>query len=137
MHGQRREADLPLSTHFGSPPTTLPPLPARPRPQALAPPSGPPLLCVQWLNVGIFQAIGHAGVYYGFKLGHTVPWVDGFPFNLGVPHPQYVGSVATVAGMAALVSDAVAAGGNGGGWWRQRRRRWWFCVRGTRGAVKP
>lgn len=43
------------------------------------------------------------GVYYGFKLGHTIPWVDGFPFNV-VSHPQYVGSVATVVGMAALVS---------------------------------
>ncbi len=48
-----------------------------------------PLICscvpsaaLQWLNVGIFQAIGHAGVYYGFKLGHTIPWVDGFPFNV-------------------------------------------------------
>ncbi|KAL4430840.1 hypothetical protein ABPG75_006096 [Micractinium tetrahymenae] len=56
----------------------------------------------QWLNVGIFKAIGHAGVYYGFKLGHTVPWVSGFPFNV-VSHPQYVGSVATVLGGAALV----------------------------------
>ena len=37
---------------------------------------------MQWLNIGIFQAIGHAGVYYGFKLGHTIPWVDGFPFNV-------------------------------------------------------
>ncbi len=58
---------------------------------------------LQWLNVGIFKAIGHAGVYYGFKLGHTVPWVSGFPFNV-VSHPQYVGSVATVLGGAALVS---------------------------------
>lgn len=58
---------------------------------------------LQWLNVGIFNAIGHAGVYYGFKLGHTVPWVSGFPFNV-VAHPQYVGSVATVLGGAALVS---------------------------------
>ncbi|KAI8110979.1 hypothetical protein M9434_004553 [Picochlorum sp. BPE23] len=56
----------------------------------------------QVLNAGIYQAIGHAGVYYGFKLGHTVPWVDGFPFNV-VQHPQYVGSVASVWGMAVLV----------------------------------
>ena len=41
----------------------------------------------QALNVGIFRAIGHAGVYYGFKLGHTIPWVSGFPFNV-VSHPQ-------------------------------------------------
>ena len=29
-----------------------------------------PLL--QTLNIGIFRAIGHVGVYYGFKLGHQV-----------------------------------------------------------------
>lgn len=53
----------------------------------------------QALNVGIYRAIGHAGVYYGFKLGHSVPWVDGFPFNV-VSHPQYVGSVLSVWGAA-------------------------------------
>lgn len=41
----------------------------------------------QALNVGIYNAIGHAGVYYGFKLGHRVPWHTGFPFNV-VAHPQ-------------------------------------------------
>jgi methylene-fatty-acyl-phospholipid synthase len=58
---------------------------------------------VQWLNVSIFKAIGHAGVYYGFKLGHTIPWYSGFPFNF-VSHPQYVGSVLSVVGAAVLVS---------------------------------
>ena len=38
----------------------------------------------------------------GFKLGHTIPWVEGFPFNV-VNHPQYVGSVLSVWGAAALV----------------------------------
>ena len=57
---------------------------------------------MQALNVGIYRAIGHEGVYYGFKLGHNIPWHDGFPFNL-VPHPQYVGSVLTVWGVVALV----------------------------------
>jgi methylene-fatty-acyl-phospholipid synthase len=41
----------------------------------------------QSLNVGIFQAIGHEGVYYGFKLGHKIPWVTGWPFDT-VSHPQ-------------------------------------------------
>ena len=27
---------------------------------------------LQTLNIGIFRAIGHVGVYYGFKLGHQV-----------------------------------------------------------------
>ena len=56
----------------------------------------------QSLNAGIFRAIGHAGVYYGFKLGEEIPWVDGFPFNV-VSHPQYVGSVMTVWAGAALL----------------------------------
>eukprot|EP00887_Chlorella_sp_A99_P005383 scaffold1.g5383.t1 len=48
------------------------------------------------LNVGIFNAIGHAGVYYGFKLGHTIPW--------------YVGSVLSVWGLAVLVWSQAPAG---------------------------
>jgi methylene-fatty-acyl-phospholipid synthase len=55
----------------------------------------------QTLNAGIYRAIGHVGVYYGFKLGHTVPWVDGFPFSV-VAHPQYVGSVLSVWGAAVM-----------------------------------
>ena len=56
----------------------------------------------QALNVGIYRAIGNPGVYYGFKLGHHVPWHTGFPFNV-VSHPQYVGSVLSVWGFIALV----------------------------------
>ncbi len=44
------------------------------------------------------QAIGKVGIYYGFKLGHSVPWFTGFPFSV-VPHPQYVGSVLSVWGV--------------------------------------
>ena len=63
----------------------------------------------QALNVGIFRAIGHAGVYYGFKLGHSVPWVDGFPFNV-VRHPQYVGSVLSVWAAVALLWTQAPSG---------------------------
>lgn len=63
----------------------------------------------QALNAGIFRAIGHAGVYYGFKLGHKVPWVNGFPFNV-VGHPQYVGSVMTVWAAAVLVWNQAPSG---------------------------
>ena len=45
----------------------------------------------------------------GFKLGHTIPWVSGFPFNV-VRHPQYVGSVATVWGAAALLWQQAPSG---------------------------
>lgn len=61
----------------------------------------------QSLNAGIFKAIGHVGVYYGFKLGHTVPWVNGWPFDT-VSHPQYVGSVLSVWAGVALLWGQVA-----------------------------
>ena len=44
----------------------------------------------QGLNVSIYRAIGKAGVYYGYRLGHKVPWATGFPFSV-FPHPQYFG----------------------------------------------
>uniref|UniRef100_A0A383V562 phosphatidyl-N-methylethanolamine N-methyltransferase n=1 Tax=Tetradesmus obliquus TaxID=3088 RepID=A0A383V562_TETOB len=72
----------------------------------------------QSLNVGIFQAIGHDGVYYGFKLGKVIPWVNGWPFD-SVSHPQYVGSVLTVWGLVALVwgqAPAAALGIMAGFW---------------------
>mmetsp|Transcript_159865 Transcript_159865/g.282000 ORF Transcript_159865/g.282000 Transcript_159865/m.282000 type:complete len:214 (-) Transcript_159865:8-649(-) len=56
----------------------------------------------QSLNLGIYAAIGHDGVYYGFKLGRAVPWATGFPFNLGLRHPQYVGSWLSWAGLMLL-----------------------------------
>jgi hypothetical protein len=34
------------------------------------------------LKVAIFRAIGKAGVYYGAKFGHAIPWVHGFPFSV-------------------------------------------------------
>eukprot|EP00053_Salpingoeca_punica_P004988 m.52089 g.52089 ORF g.52089 m.52089 type:complete len:184 (-) comp13038_c0_seq1:387-938(-) len=49
----------------------------------------------QALNGGIYKAIGETGVYYGFKLGYSIGWHEGFPFNV-VAHPQYVGSVLSV-----------------------------------------
>jgi len=54
----------------------------------------------QTLNVAMYTSIGDAGVYYGFKLGATVPWCTGFPFNVQLRHPQYVGVVLTFWAMA-------------------------------------
>jgi len=63
----------------------------------------------QTLNFSMYQAIGNAGVYYGFKLGSTVPWCYGFPFNVGLRHPQYVGVVFTLwGGLTLLLSDELA-----------------------------
>ncbi len=64
---------------------------------------------LQVLNVAIYQAIGKAGVYYGFKLGQPVPWHTGFPFNV-VSHPRYVGSVLTVWGLGGIVWGSAPAG---------------------------
>lgn len=58
----------------------------------------------QILNVGAYTAIGKVGIYYGFKLGHTVPWCTSFPFNF-VPHPQYMGACTTVWGIFLLAAS--------------------------------
>ena len=42
----------------------------------------------QALNVAMYTSIGDVGVYYGFKMGAKVPWCSGFPFNVGLRHPQ-------------------------------------------------
>lgn len=66
----------------------------------------------QTLNAGIYAAIGKNGVYYGFKLGAQVPWCDGFPFNLGYRHPQYVGGTLSQYAVFAVLSsrETMAAG---------------------------
>lgn len=56
----------------------------------------------QLLNIAIYQRIGKAGVYYGCRLGEKIPWVEGFPFNAGIGHPQYVGSALSVWGVFLL-----------------------------------
>mmetsp|Transcript_20579 Transcript_20579/g.69993 ORF Transcript_20579/g.69993 Transcript_20579/m.69993 type:complete len:178 (-) Transcript_20579:37-570(-) len=59
----------------------------------------------QVLNYSIYHAIGKEGVFYGCKLGYRVPWCTGFPFNV-FRHPQYVGWVAQVWAIVALLYDA-------------------------------
>jgi hypothetical protein len=70
------------------------------------------LVAGQALNAGIYAAIGKKGVYYGFKLGARIPWVTGFPFNLGYRHPQYVGgTLSQYALFLVLSSPATQAAG--------------------------
>jgi len=60
----------------------------------------PSLLLVilgQALNFRTYYLLGQAGVYYGFKLGHKVPWVNRFPYNF-IRDPQYVGCLSTLLG---------------------------------------
>jgi methylene-fatty-acyl-phospholipid synthase len=56
----------------------------------------------QMLNVGVFYRLGAAGVFYGDRLGHPVPWCREFPFTV-CPHPQYVGSVLTIWGVFLII----------------------------------
>ena len=66
----------------------------------------------QGLNAAMYAAIGNDGVYYGFRLGRQVPWCKGFPFNVGLRHPQYVGGVLTILGalFVLMSADLVRAG---------------------------
>jgi hypothetical protein len=64
----------------------------------------------QILNFAMYGAIGNAGVYYGFKLGREVPWAYGFPFNVGLRHPQYTGVVLTLwAGLIMVLCKELTA----------------------------
>ena len=49
----------------------------------------------QGLNLAVFHNLGRAGVFYGVRFGHAVPWCNAFPFNL-LRHPQYVGAAMSV-----------------------------------------
>ena len=41
----------------------------------------------QILNVSVLVRLGRVGVFYGSRLGETVPWRAGFPFSW-LRHPQ-------------------------------------------------
>lgn len=69
----------------------------------------------QILNISIYTAIGHDGVYYGTKLGKTIPWCTTFPFTkvfglFRIAHPQYIGSVLSIWGLVTLVYMSVNPG---------------------------
>lgn len=53
----------------------------------------------QALNSGVYSALGTTGTYYGVRFGEQVPWVTAFPYNLGLPDPQYWGSILTLVGL--------------------------------------
>ena len=56
----------------------------------------------QSLNIGVYNALGKDGVYYGTRLGKSVPWCTGFPFTV-CSNPQYVGSAMTFWGITLLL----------------------------------
>jgi hypothetical protein len=51
----------------------------------------------QTLNFSVFSRLGTVGVFYGAQLGHTVPWIEGFPFSV-FRHPQYLGTLMSIWG---------------------------------------
>ena len=51
----------------------------------------------QLLNFMVFYRLGKVGVFYGNKLGYTVPRCSLFPFSV-LRHPQYVGAVSSIWG---------------------------------------
>jgi len=72
-------------------------VPADPEPVALA--VGTALLVAgQLLNASVFYRLGSAGVFYGDRFGHEVPWCRAFPFSV-LAHPQYVGAVLSIWGL--------------------------------------
>jgi methylene-fatty-acyl-phospholipid synthase len=56
----------------------------------------------QILNVSVFRVLGRVGVFYGNRLGQSVPWRQTFPFTW-FDHPQYVGTVLTIWGFFVLM----------------------------------
>eukprot|EP00808_Paulinella_micropora_P001253 g50305.t1 len=59
----------------------------------------------QLFNLATYKALGRAGVYYGTRLGHNIPWVKGFPFSV-LSHPQYKGSALSIWGVAVILAPA-------------------------------
>lgn len=55
------------------------------------------ILVGQVLNWSVFYRLGTVGVFYGDRLGHTLPRCRRFPFSL-CAHPQYLGVVLTIWG---------------------------------------
>ena len=49
----------------------------------------------QALSSGVYSSLGTVGTFYGVRFGYSVPWVTGFPYNLGISDPQYWGAILT------------------------------------------
>lgn len=70
------------------------------------------ILIGQFLNISVFLAIGIKGVYYGFRFGYKIDRCHGFPFNIGLRHPQYLGMILSWHGLFNLymTSDMINHG---------------------------
>jgi hypothetical protein len=56
----------------------------------------------QVLNIAVFYRLGKAGVFYGNKFGHRIPWSRKFPFSC-LAHPQYFGALLSIWGFFLLM----------------------------------
>lgn len=69
------------------------------------------LIAGQALNSGVYNALGIEGIFYGSRFGKKLPWVTGFPYNLGIRDPQYVGALTTLLGAAFFIPKDICI------WW--------------------
>jgi Phospholipid methyltransferase len=54
--------------------------------------------CGQYLNFSVYKVLTLEGVYYGSRFKKVSTWISDFPYNIGIPDPQYVGCLLTLIG---------------------------------------
>ena len=73
------------------------------------------LLIGQGLNVASYNALGNAGIYYGYELGYKLPYITNkFPYTTTVSkyflkHPQYTGVLCSIWGIYMMIYSLVTA----------------------------
>ncbi len=58
----------------------------------------------QILNISVYYKLGTKGVYYGNIFGLNLPYINTFPYNIGIKNPQYTGCILTLCGLYPLIS---------------------------------
>ena len=61
------------------------------------------------LYFAVWKQLGIDGACYGFKFGRPIKWKTGFPFNLGLRHPQYTSFVLSLYGVTFILIDKASA----------------------------
>ena len=72
------------------------------------------LLIGQGLNVASYNALGNAGIYYGYELGYKLPYITNkFPYTTTVSkflkHPQYTGVLCSIWGIYVMIYSLFTA----------------------------
>eukprot|EP00040_Diaphanoeca_grandis_P001526 m.18755 g.18755 ORF g.18755 m.18755 type:complete len:233 (+) comp12189_c1_seq1:173-871(+) len=62
------------------------------------------LIAGQALNLSVYNVLGVNGVNYGRQMDRPIPWIEGFPFNTGTRHPQYIGCVVAWLSLFTLIT---------------------------------